>query len=83
MALAALLVAIAALLILAVSFGLLFFIALPLAVLAVVLGAVARGQGRGRHGVATAGLATGIVGIVLSFAGAVYTALLLAGYWED
>jgi hypothetical protein len=71
LAVASLVVGLFALLLLTVSFGLLFAVTLPLAVTAWALGREAR-RSHGRGGVARAGEVLGIVGTALS-------ALLLAG----
>jgi hypothetical protein len=73
---------------LAFSFGLLFFVALPLAAIALILGFSARGRlergqtARGR-GAANAALLLGIAGLLLSVAGFFVTILFLGGYWES
>jgi hypothetical protein len=77
-----------AILLLAFSFGLLFFVTGPLALVALILGMAGRSRvergltARGR-GAANAAMVLGIAGLVLSVVGLVYTALLLAGYWES
>ena len=73
---------------LAFSFGLLFFVALPLAAVALVLGFSARRRvergvtARGR-GAANAALLLGVAGVVLSAIGFFVTILFLGGYWES
>jgi hypothetical protein len=77
-----------AILLLAFSFGLLFFVSAPLAFAALMLGVTGRSRvergltARGRTA-ANAAMVLGIAGLVLSVVGCVYTALLLAGYWES
>ena len=77
-----------AIVVLVFSFGLLFFVAGPIALVALILG----GSGRARverarttqgRGAANAAMLLGIAGLVLSVIGFLYTALLFAGYWES
>jgi len=80
--------AVLAILTLAVSFGLLFFVAFPVALAALALGAsarrrVERGTTRRGRRAANAALLLASAGLLLSAVGAFVTVLFLGGYWES